>query len=139
MSKLVAQFNKVSGPNVIGEYTISFSIQKEHLQPLLDAVSQLTRKSHVILNILPLNNASEANPVLNESAQEKKNRYNKKIHACFDEIAKMWKAPSDSVKKSIKDKLKKDGTIKESLAELNVDQQLEVINRLENIITPTHE
>ena len=60
MPKLIAQYNKISGPNAIGDYTLSFSILREHLDSLLEVVGQLEKKHQVIIDITTITETKDA-------------------------------------------------------------------------------
>lgn len=131
MSKLVAQYNKISGPNVVGDYTLTFAIQREHLEPLLDVVGQLEKKSQVIIDITPLENINSAQKVLDDSKASSRIKRMRKVYAGFDELAKKWNLPSKEIKARIKKKHKI-----ESLEKCTDDQLLTVIDYIEKILTP---
>lgn len=136
MIKLIASFNKHSGPNVTGEHRIVFDIQKEHAPLLYPHLQTLEEKPYMVIEIHQISSKEEADERIKETEEERWKRNNKKIHAMFDELAEMKKLKSDEVKTTIKEKLKKEGTIKESLKELSIEQQLRLIDRLDNVITP---
>jgi hypothetical protein len=74
-----------------------------------------------------------------EEPAEKRNRYLKKVHALITDVAHAKGVTEDSVKALIKDKLKTEGKLSESLSELSVREIGEVISRLENVLHPITE
>jgi signal transduction histidine kinase len=74
-----------------------------------------------------------------EEPAEKRKRYIAKVHALITDIAHEKKVPEESVKGFIKDKLKSEGKLSESLSELSVRELGEVISRLENVLHPITE
>jgi len=131
MPKLIAQYNKISGPNAIGDYTLSFSILREHLDSLLEVVGQLEKKHQVIIDITTITETKDAQKVLDDTKKSSRAKRMRKVYAGFDELAKKWNLPSDEIKARIKKKHKI-----ESLEKCTDDELLTLIDYIEKILTP---
>lgn len=134
MLKLTAQFNKHSGPTALGQHRLTFDVPKEFASSLYYALEKLEGQPHVMMYLDILEDKESLMANIQETEKQRWNRLNKKIHANFDEIAKLKKIESKDVKKAIKEKLIKKKVIKSSLKELTDTQQLEVLTDLENLI-----
>ena len=134
MIKLACQFSKHSGPMFDGSHRIYFEVQKEFAAVLYKALLELEEAPQVVLHVQTITNQDQATQTLTESDTEKQERYNKKIHALFGVISLTKGMSSEEYKTQVKSALISAKIIKESLNELTLSQQLDVINKLENII-----
>jgi hypothetical protein len=134
MQKIIAQFEKHSGPTAMGEHKITFVVQKEFGEALYPVLQKLEKLPQVVMYLDLIESREQANEALTETDEEKWTRQNRKIHALFDDVAAVKKLKSGQVKKTIKEKLIKKGMIKDSLKELTIEQQMAIITDLENLV-----
>lgn len=126
MIEIEVQFVKYTGPLGTGEHRITFDVQPEQAPLLYKALAEWSKTPSGIMYFKPVTKK--------ETDEERRVRYNRKIHQLFDDIAKEKNVESKDVKEKIKKTLITENKIKESLKELNLEDQLDVINRLERII-----
>lgn len=129
MTKILCQFNKISGPNVIGDYTISFVVPKEHAEMLFESMLSLEKKSPVVIQVNKIESVKEGQQILDESEADRRIRFMKKVHADIDKLAIKYNLPSDDTKKRIKHKLKI-----ESIGALSNEELLKLIDELEKLL-----
>lgn len=134
MINIPSQFVKHSGPLATGEHRISFDVQPEYASELYNALRELTKTPNGILHFEVVGTRDEAQDALDKSIKEQHNVLNKKIHLLFDKIAEKKRGKSEDVKNRVKKSLIKKEIIKESLSELNFEQQTELINKLEGVL-----
>lgn len=97
------------------------------------------QNKNFFVTIEPVNTEQEYLEKERENPAERRSRYNKKMHALMRDLAGKKGITKEKVEEQIKNKLIKEGKIKESTTEMSHKELLEVINRLESVLYPVEE
>ena len=128
---IVAQFDKMSGPDSIGQHKLVLSmdesINKGSFNPM-----QIKKGTQFLVTMIEAD-TQESKEFASETLQETQDRFFKHFHALITDIAKLKDIPATEYKEKIKGSLIKDGSIKESTKELSVNQLAELIVKLKKI------
>lgn len=134
MLKIIGQYNSHRGPTAMGEHKLLFDVPKEFGSQLYPVLAKLEKAPHVIMYLEVIETQEDIDEMVNETEADQWQRLNKKIHAMFDEIARIKKIKRSDVKKTIKDSLIEKKLIKTSLKDLSLEQQLNLIGDLQEMV-----
>jgi len=131
MKILGAMFNKISGPDATATYKVEFVVdesQRSGVKELLD----FKKGTSVILAIHEINEIEKIQEIVNETPEETKKRYYKRMHALINEIARNKSMDAADIKTSLKAFLLNKNYIKESTKDLTVEGLAAAIHYLLN-------
>ncbi len=132
MKILGVQFNKLSGPDATANYSITFTLdesQRFSLKNLLEL-----KKGTELLMILfeTATEETEITDIATENEDQLKKRFNRRMHAIINDIAKDKQKNAEEIKKILKKFLISKKYIKESSKELTIKGYAAAIYFLQN-------
>jgi nucleotidyltransferase/DNA polymerase involved in DNA repair len=133
MKIIGCSFNKQSGPDATNTYKLEFAIDESQRNGLLDLAKSLKKGSEVLLLIFDaVKEENEIKELVNETPEQTKSRFNKRMHALINEISLEKKISTDLIKESLKKFLIGKKLIKESTKELDLNGYSMAIYYLSN-------
>lgn len=121
MKILACQFSKVSGPDAVSNYTITFNVdesQRRGVQSMLD----FKKGTSLLLLLYEVDkDEKEIESLSSETPEQTRTRFNKRLHAIIKQIAKEKGVSTEKIKNALKEFLKNKKLIKESTKELDVN------------------
>lgn len=134
MKILACQFSKVSGPDAVSNYKIEFSVDESQRRGVQNLLTY-KKGTSLLLMLFETENLSDENEVKEMTIENEKQtriRFNKRMHALINEVAKEKGFEQAVIKKSLKKWLVSKKLIKESTAELDLKGLASAIYYLQN-------
>jgi hypothetical protein len=122
-----------SGPNVIGDHKLTFSVNEERINEVGDLMK--TKKgTEFIMTLESVIKDKVDEDLIQETENQTLTRFRKRFHSLISEVADLKRKTPEEMKEAIKKRLVGEGTIESSTKELNLDQLALEINKLEKLL-----
>ena len=128
MIKLIAQFDKFSGPDAIGQHKIVFSMDESINQGEFNPMS-IKKGTQFMMTLIEAGSLEETE-FNQETAEETLERFRKQFYALITEVAEIRHANPAAFKAELKQEMIRRGAIKESTKELSIEQLAQEIATL---------
>ena len=126
------QFGKISGPDATNSYNITFTLDESQRKSLRDLI-ELKKGTELLMLLFETNKDNdEIQEITDETEEQLKTRFNKRMHALINTIASEKNIKTIEIKKILKDFLIKKKYIKESTSELSIKGFAAAIYYLQN-------
>ncbi len=133
MKNISAQFTKIAGPDATSSYKIEFSVDESQREGVLDLAKKLKKGTELLLLIFEtVEEEAEVKELVNESPEETKERFYRRVHALINDISKDKNIDSKIIKATLKEFLIKKKLMIKSTKELSIEGLAAAIYFLQN-------
>jgi hypothetical protein len=130
MKILGVQYDKISGPDALRSYKLTFTVDESQASALKDFFD--VKKGTEFIAFLHEANEEEIDEMSAETDEQTRNRYMKRVYSCIHDISANRKIDDSEVKKKLKEYLKKKKYITKSMSELDTRGLAAAVYYLEN-------
>ena len=128
--KFPAQYNKHSGPDIVGTHHFTFDVDESRI----NEVGELMKTKKGTEFVVTMESVVVDEDLIQETALQTIDRFRKRFHALMGEVAEMKKTTPEKIKEIIKKRLIREKKIQKSTLEMDINQLSAEINHLEELL-----